>query len=103
MQALSVLSQISALIRHADECHLRSFENLVKPLKAYLAYAIETRHIDFEGNPFSGCAEVSVRKNVTSMTSIVRNRYCSLALSKCYTGGPPPLNTIQFHLTPNYC
>ena len=101
MQVLRVDPQIPALSRHADERHFVSFENLVKRLKAFLAYALETRHIDFEGNPFSGCAEVSATENVTSMTSIVRNRYCSLVLSKCYTGVPPPLNTIQFHLTPN--
>ena len=96
MQALSVLSQISALFRHADECHLGSFENLAKPFKTTLAYVLETGHPNFEGELVSGCAEVSVPKIVTPMTSTVRNLGLQLRACQSYTGGPPPLNQFNF-------
>ena len=35
------------------------------------------------------------------MTSIVRNPCILLTRLRVYIGVPPPLNEIQFHLTPN--
>ena len=58
-------------------------------------------HIERRAERTVTFVDIVTRKIVTAMTSIVRNPCILLTRLRVYISVPPPLNEIQFHLTPN--